>query len=124
MLCRNWTKGPLPAAQAGLIALSEPKEKKKAFGLLRAKGNTEEKKFHVEHWRVLCRNWTKGPLPAAQAGLIALSEPKEKKKASGLLRAKGNTEEKKFHVEHWKVLYRELRKRPLPCQTGRADFLG
>ena len=44
VLCRNWTKSPLPAKQAGLISLAEPEAKEKAFGLQKAKDLTDEKR--------------------------------------------------------------------------------
>ena len=96
----NRAKDHLPAGRAGLIALAEPEEKKKAFGPQKAKGMTDEKSSTWNIRGCFAGNWTKGPLPARQAGLITLAEPGGKEKAFGLLRAKGNTEEKKFHVEH------------------------
>ena len=40
----NRAKGHLPAGRAGLVSWAEPEEKKKAFGLQKAKGMTEERK--------------------------------------------------------------------------------
>ena len=83
-----------------------------------------KKKFHVEHWMVLCRKSDKRPPPCQTGRAGFLDRAGGKEKTFGLLQAKGNTEEKKFHVEHWKVLCRKLDKRPPPCQKGRADCFG
>ena len=70
--------------------------KEKTFGLQKAKGNTEERKSST--WNIegyFAGNWTKGPLPARQAGLVSWAEPEEKKKAFGPQKAKGITDEKR-----------------------------
>ena len=90
-------KGTRPVSKAGLIALAEPEEKKKAFGLLRAKGNTEERKSST--WNIgkcFAGNRTKGPFPAAQAGLVSWAEPEEKKKPLVCCEPKGGPEKKRY----------------------------
>ena len=123
VLCRKLDKRPPPCQKGRADCFGRAGGKEKAFGLLQAKGNTEEKKFHVEHWMVLCRELDKRPPPCQTGRAGFLAEPEEKKKPLVCCEPKAIPKKEKVPRGTLKGTLQELDKRPPPCQTGRAGFL-
>ncbi len=117
-------KAPSLPDRPGWFLRPSRRKRKKAFGPQRAKGMTDEKSstWNIEGY--FAGNWTKGPLPARQAGLVSWAEPDEKKKPLVCCEPKAIPKKEKVPRGTLKGTLQELDKRPPPCQTGRADCFG